>query len=202
MIAVMPAENAHDADLVADRILDAAVECFAEKGIGKTSMEDVARVARLARSGVYRYFRTKAELIDAALLRELGRYLHDLDTLSREGADVAEVAADGLVFTIQFIRGSVLLGELLLTNPEWLLPHLSLGGESIISAATEFLSVRMEQFLPGSGTSQERREVAETLVRVAMSFVLNRQSVIDLDDEQALRRYAKRVLVPLVQSLD
>ncbi|MCE5288741.1 MAG: TetR/AcrR family transcriptional regulator, partial [Nocardiaceae bacterium] len=117
----MTSANVSDAAAVQERILHAAVECFAQKGIGKTSMEDVARVAKLARSGVYRYFGTKGELIDAALLRELGRYLQGLDELSRDGGDVAEMAADGLVFTIQFIRGSVLLGELLLTNPEWLL---------------------------------------------------------------------------------
>ncbi len=200
MIGLMTAEQVRGGDAVAERILDAAMECFATKGIGKTSMEDVARTSQLARSGVYRYFGSKAELIDAALLRELNRYLDVLDALGRERGDVADIVADALVFTIEFIRGSALLGELLLTNPQWLLPHLSIGGGSIVSTATNFLAQRIEQFFPSVMSPELRRERAETAVRLAMSFVYNRESVVDLDDEEALRAYAKRTFMPLVRS--
>ncbi|EWM12709.1 TetR/AcrR family transcriptional regulator [Kutzneria sp. 744] len=58
-------------------ILTSAWRCFARDGFHATSMDDVIAASGLSASGVYRYFRSKDELIDAAgresmrLFREL-----------------------------------------------------------------------------------------------------------------------------------
>ncbi|MCZ4548499.1 TetR/AcrR family transcriptional regulator [Gordonia rubripertincta] len=50
-------------------ILVAAESCFEQFGIGKTTMEDVARAATLSRATVYRYFSDRDSLIMASVAR-------------------------------------------------------------------------------------------------------------------------------------
>ncbi len=52
-----------------DPILLAAEECFAQFGIAKTTMEDVARAANLSRATVYRRYSDRESLIMACVLR-------------------------------------------------------------------------------------------------------------------------------------
>ncbi|MFI1393888.1 TetR/AcrR family transcriptional regulator [Streptomyces sp. NPDC020681] len=47
------------------QILDGAARCFARNGFHATSMQDVLREAGLSAGAVYRYFRSKEELVSA-----------------------------------------------------------------------------------------------------------------------------------------
>lgn len=47
------------------QILDAATECFAEKGFHQTTMHDICQLAELSPGAVYRYFSSKEEIIEA-----------------------------------------------------------------------------------------------------------------------------------------
>ena len=50
-----------------ERILDAAMEAFAEAGYRRASMDQVAEAAGLTRQAVYHYFKSKAELFRASV---------------------------------------------------------------------------------------------------------------------------------------
>ena len=50
-----------------EQILDAANECFTQLGIQRTSVQDVARMAKVSRGTVYRYFVDRDVLIEAAI---------------------------------------------------------------------------------------------------------------------------------------
>ena len=54
-----------------DRVLDAALVCVARVGLGKTTLDDVAREAGCARATVYRCFPGKQALFTAVLEREV-----------------------------------------------------------------------------------------------------------------------------------
>ena len=58
-----------------DLIVDAAVEAFAERGIARTTVSDVARVAGVTRGLVYHYFPTMDELVDAVLDRSVAAFV-------------------------------------------------------------------------------------------------------------------------------
>ena len=49
-------------------ILNAAIEVFAKKGYEKTSISDIAQTINVAQGLCYRYFSSKEELFDAALM--------------------------------------------------------------------------------------------------------------------------------------
>ncbi|MFI6998201.1 TetR/AcrR family transcriptional regulator [Nocardia sp. NPDC050175] len=201
-VDALPASSAvsPSTDATADRILDAALTRFASAGIRGTSMDDVAREAKLARSGVYRYFRSKNDLIEAAVMRELQRFLREFEHATADAHDPTTIAAEGFVLTISFATTSPILGELLLTDSD-LLPYLTIRGGSIIAIARAFLVDRLRREAISPDDYDIQQEVAETAVRLAMSFVTNRDSCIDLDDEQTLRRYAGRVVAPIAALL-
>lgn len=54
-------------------ILDSAVACFALNGFQATSMDDVVKATGMSTSAVYRYFRSKDEIIEATIEEGLRR---------------------------------------------------------------------------------------------------------------------------------
>jgi AcrR family transcriptional regulator len=64
------------------RILAAAARAFAQYGQAKTTMEDIAETAQVARATVYKHFRTKEEVFRAVVHCELA----DIVGASREAA--------------------------------------------------------------------------------------------------------------------
>ena len=66
-----------------ERILAAATDHFTAFGYRKTSIEDVARAAGVAKGTVYLYYRSKPELLFHAVAREKRRYLEQLEPLWR-----------------------------------------------------------------------------------------------------------------------
>jgi AcrR family transcriptional regulator len=50
-----------------EKILDAAMMCFARKGFTETTIVDICREAQLSTGAVYRYFKNKNEIIEASI---------------------------------------------------------------------------------------------------------------------------------------
>ena len=70
-----------------DQILDAATERFAANGFQATGMADVIAATGLSAGAVYRYFRSKDELIEAIVDRVLGRAAQRFETFLDEEPD-------------------------------------------------------------------------------------------------------------------
>ena len=56
-----------------ERLLDAALETFAEIGFAAASVEDICRRGGFTRGAFYSSFRTKDELFEALFVRETAR---------------------------------------------------------------------------------------------------------------------------------
>ncbi|CAM3315790.1 hypothetical protein DESA109040_07805 [Deinococcus saxicola] len=79
-----------------EQVLDAAIRCFAEGGFHATGMADVIRESGLSAGSVYRYYKSKDELIAAIITRLLGQ-LHGRLTQASAGATTpAEVIGGAL----------------------------------------------------------------------------------------------------------
>jgi AcrR family transcriptional regulator len=74
----------------AEQILDAAAQLFAEQGVGRPGMEDVARAAGCSRATLYRHFDDKDALLRAFVRREAGAVLAEVGS---QANDVELVAA-------------------------------------------------------------------------------------------------------------
>jgi AcrR family transcriptional regulator len=62
----------------ADRILDAAAELVLRWGYKKTTIDDIAKQARVAKGTIYLHWKTREDLFMALLIREDFRYVEDL----------------------------------------------------------------------------------------------------------------------------
>jgi AcrR family transcriptional regulator len=86
-------------DSTRTRILEAALLCFKQLGIDKTSLIDVARTANLSRGTVYRYFSDRQSLIDATVERNTENYYSEAaEVMDRESRLVDQVGAFAEVF--------------------------------------------------------------------------------------------------------
>jgi AcrR family transcriptional regulator len=174
------------------QILDAAVATFANLGIRRTTMDDIARTAGLGRATVYRRFPQKGDLVRAALLHELRRFLADLDDAIAGAPTVRERLVEAFVVGVSGVRNHPLLSRLLATEPNDVLPHLTVDGGPIVAVAREYLA---EHIRAGVAAGEVRvadpDQTAEIMARIAHSMVLTPAGLLPSGDDRASRRFAR-----------
>src|SRR2546427_260983 len=121
------------------RILDSAFECVRDMGLGRTTMEDVARAAGVSRQTVYRYFPSKDHLILALVLREEEKFLTGVRTSFAATTDLEDACYESFLFCLRFAREHPLLDRLLATDPETLLPYLTTRGGPAMARARDVM---------------------------------------------------------------
>ncbi len=90
----MPKVSDAHRERVREQILDAAIGCFAERGIRPTTMADIIAASGLSAGAIYGYFDSKQELALAAMRR----------TIAGRAADVDDEAANGALSPAQILR--------------------------------------------------------------------------------------------------
>src|SRR2546421_4085154 len=121
------------------RILDAAFGCIQDVGLSRTTVEDVARAAGIARQTVYRYFPSKDHLILALVLREEEKFLDGVRAAFASSSNLQTTMEEALLFCLRFAREHPLLDRLLETDPEALLPFLTVRAAPVIGRARDVL---------------------------------------------------------------
>lgn len=181
----------------AQKILDAALKQFELFGIRRSTVEDITRRSGLARVTLYRTFANKDAIVEAVLVRELERFLSELAAEAGGYPTAEDKLVEGFVFTLTTMREHALLQRLLATEPETVLPFLTVEGDSVIQTASSFLAHQLAVALPDDKRTQiELLEVAEVTVRVIVSFVLTPSQNVALGDDDAARSFARRYLAP------
>jgi AcrR family transcriptional regulator len=69
-----------------DEILDAALECFADRGFAATRMDEVAARAGVTKGTVYLYFRTKEDLFKELVRTRLSPHIAAVESAAAAGA--------------------------------------------------------------------------------------------------------------------
>ena len=188
-------------DETARRILDAALEQFTLLGLRRSSVDDVAKRAGVSRVTVYRRFQTKDRLVEETLLRELSRFFQRLDVAVAGLPTMKERVVEGFVVALRHTRAHPLFGGLLRLEPEVVLPYMTVQGTSSLSATVEYLTGHLRRAQQAEGRPvEDPRPLAELMVRVAVSFLLNPASCIEMDDEDQARAFARRYLAPLLDA--
>lgn len=185
-------------DPIREQILDAATAQFESVGITRSTMNDITRRAGLARMTLYRRFANKQELVEATLLREAAYFLSDLQQEIDGHVTIEDKLTEGFSFTVEKLRDHDLLNRLLETEAEATVPYFTVQGAPLITAAAHFLASEVSRSLPDSRSYDELLVVAEVTVRLVISFVLSPSMVIDLDDPEVARAFARNQLGPLL----
>jgi AcrR family transcriptional regulator len=153
-----------------ERILEAAYACVARWGLSKTSVEDVAKEANLSRSTLYRYFPGgRDELVGAVVGWEHDRFFTRLYEAVRDATSLEEVIERGLTFAHRAIAEHEVLQRVLLTEPELLLPHLTVKNERMLRLVAGFLAPYLEAHPLAPGVMVD--ESADFLARMVLSYM-------------------------------
>jgi AcrR family transcriptional regulator len=178
-----------------ERILDAAAALLPRYGLHKTTMEDIAREAGCARPTVYKHYPSREALLGSLLLREVGRYLEELDRIQRHPA-TAKSLEDAFIFTLTYMRDHPVARGLLAMHPEEILTLLrGAGGDvlgPIVDAVAQLVAQQMDE---GALRRNDPRIVAEAFIRFVVSFVLVPRVAFDQGDEKAMRKLFREGLM-------
>jgi AcrR family transcriptional regulator len=197
-------DGAPPADGASERILTAAIQQVEDFGVRRFTIDDVARRVRLSRVTIYRYFPKKDRLLEAVLLHELHRFLKAVDAAVEPCATLEERLVEGFVFALSYLRKHRLLNRLLRTEPEFLLPALTVHAEPVLAAGREFIAgfARREADRGGLPLTREAIDgLSELLARAVLSFVLTPDSALGLRTPAEIRRFAERFLAPMLRAL-
>jgi AcrR family transcriptional regulator len=190
-------------DELFDRVAAAALDEFSEHGIRRTSMEDVARRAGVSRMTVFRRFASKQRLVEIVIAREVNRGMQELDLLWEGEQTLEDRLVAGFEFAGRYVRGHPLFDRLLRSEPDVLLPPLTLDGGPVLELYRSLIANRLQaEVNAGRAASTDIDGVAEVIARLAISLLLTRDGTITLDDPNSVRRLVNLTLLPMLQPHD
>lgn len=155
-----------------DPFLDAAARCFARHGVGRTSVQDVARELGIDRTTVYRQVGTIDQQVRLLLARDLNRLLSSIHS-ELEGRSGAEVIVEVLDAVVSFARAHPVLAKVLAHEPELLGPFLVSDLPALISRITAILAPLLGRAMDqGHLARRDPLAVAAWLARIGVSLIL------------------------------
>jgi AcrR family transcriptional regulator len=186
-------------DEIAVTVLDAALRQFELVGIAKSSVEDIAKRAKVARVTVYRRFHGKDALVEAVILRELHRFQRELSAAVAPYEDPEDQLVEGFAFTIHASRNHRLLQRLHETEPDELVPHLTTNGAAFLEIGRTYLAARMASELDDGRSYDELVVAADIASRLVISYAITPGAPINLDDPNVAREFARTYLVRILE---
>lgn len=192
-----PAEQDTDPALSAkDRILDAATRRFTVVGVDATTMSSIAAEANLSREWLYRHFSNRDALVAGVLQRELRRFIDGLAIRASDNGDVTAALTDAFVYSVEFLRDQQMLVGIIDHDMRLASTDLRNHAGALVAIAVRTCAGYLTD--PGGYQVDEATFIAETLTRLVGSTILAPRAVLDLHDEDTLRKYAARVVSAIV----
>lgn len=181
------------ADDVRERILAATVACLGRYGIAKTTVDDAAQEAGVARATVYRHFPDgKDQLIAEAITWAVAQFFQELARAVADAPDFPTLVEQALVHAHRAVDEHVVLQKVLQTEPERLLPHLTQSAPQVQRVLGDYLAGLLADQPLWPGVDAE--EAGEWLARMGLSFILA-QGRWDLTDPESVRHLVRDELL-------
>ena len=178
---------------VRERLLQATYDCVARWGLAKTTVEDAARAAGVSRATVYRYFPGgRDELIGAVVGWEFARFFRRLYDEVHEAETLEEVMERGLVFAHNAILDHEVLQRILQTEPEILVPRLTVEANETHTLIAAFLVPYLVRH--GMVEGAELDAAADFLARMVLSYI-GSPGRWDLNDPEQVARLVRAELL-------
>ncbi len=179
-------------------IIEATYACVARWGLSKTTVEDAAREAGVSRATVYRNFPGgREELIDAVVAWATLEFFLRLYEQVRDASTLEEVMERGIVFAHRAIVEHEVLQLVLRTEPEKLLPALTVESNRIRDGIAAFLVPYLEQ--RGVSEGVELDQASDFLARMLLSY-MGQPGRWDLEDPAQVARLVRAELLAGVVS--
>jgi AcrR family transcriptional regulator len=186
-------------------ILDAALAAFLDLWIRRTSVGDIARRAGTSPATLYRKFPGKQALVEAVVMREINATLARVDAaMTKVAEDDIETQLVTLILTVTSqVRRHRLVERLLATEPTLLLPMLTTDAAPVIALGRDYLASFLARWqAEGRIADFDPAPYAESLARLALSWLLTPQTLVPLEDAASLRPYIAAHVLPAIRPAD
>ena len=97
-------ENGTKKELNRESILKIAQEIFSKYGYRKTTLDDIANAVRKGKSSLYYYFKSKEDLFQAVIMKEVEVLAKELDKVINRNTDPVDKLRDYLLTKITTFR--------------------------------------------------------------------------------------------------
>lgn len=181
-----------------DAILTAAEEELTVLGLRRSNVDEMARKAGVSRSTLYRRFQDKEALIAAVVNRVGNEAVTELrDAVA--GKTGTEAAVDAFCAAVNVFNTRKIL-RVLFMGSERALPNelVRFLERKLIDLVVSQLAVLLKE----SGINKSDEEllvISELLMKISLSYLGNPSRFVSFDDPAAVREFAQKHLVPLVQ---
>lgn len=182
---------------VRERVLEGALACVSRFGLAKTTVDDVARASGVSRATIYRYFPGGRDQIEADLVAwETGRFFARLGGAVSGAPDIVALMEEALIFAPAALAAHEVLQRVLATEPDRLLPLITVSADRVLPLVTAFLVPYLDQeeregrLRPGV----EVRPAADYVARMFLSL-LNAPGGWDLTDRSQVRTLVRAELL-------
>lgn len=180
-----------------ERVLDGAYFCIARFGLAKTTIEDVAKESGVSRATIYRWFPGgRDQLVRDTVVWEMNRFFGRLADAVVGAPDFATLLEDGLLFAHRAVVEHEVLQKVLLTEPDRLLPLLTIESQRVLKYISAFLLPYLEReeragrLAPGV----DQRATADFIARMILSLISS-QGRWDLTDRAQVRTLVREELL-------
>lgn len=149
------------------RILEAATELFISQGYRKTSVDEVARQAAVAKGTVYLYFKTKSDLLLHAIALEKSRYVGGALAILAGDQPPREKLRSYLAEVFVLAHQMPLVSRLMSGDRELLVAVEDMGGfgtQSAVDMQASFFSYLMRRAAPRDALTPEQIEARARVV--------------------------------------
>ncbi|ORW09286.1 hypothetical protein AWC16_17065 [Mycolicibacter longobardus] len=207
MLSSTPHDSYHglvpngSADELSERILQAALTCFQEVGVRRTSMDNIAREARVGRITVFRRFESKERLAQLVLLRVLEQTAEKVRLAFTGARDLENGLTEAIFASVKEIRDHPLFVKLMKTEPELFLGTVTAEEMSAIALMRHSVTGWLGSSGGGPLSDEDAAMVAESTVRLGVSLILAPGGPIPLHDDGGMRAFIARYLVPGIARL-
>ena len=187
-----------DYDATEKRILDGALQEAAAHGINKLTMEGIANRANLNRATLYRRFGSMDNVLTQLAMREARKLMRALSEAT-DGIDEPELLlAEGFVAAIRFAREHPVIARTAEFEPGMLVRAGLANNAAMLSLGARFMAdtIRWAQS-KNKATHLNANKAGDTAARLFASFVLMPGGINHLKNDQAARKYAREIFVPL-----
>lgn len=153
----------------------------------------------MGRATLFRRFANREVLLSALALREVRAAIAEVDSQLSRITDPEELLVAPAVAVTRYVRDNRLLQNLLRSDPEEMLPLLTLRGEAVMALGQAYIAGHLMR-LRDLGVEIDAdlvEPLAEVMGRLTLSIVLNPSTVLPIDDEPRLEEMVRRMFAPL-----
>jgi len=179
-----------------NRILDAALTCYEETGIGGTRLEDVARTAGIGRTTLYRYVKNRDDLLNQVVLRDAEEQRAEMEVLTRYQQSLADSLVDSVMHVMRGRRHRPINKLLFGSKDSAVIDRINLSPSNFRAMTEMLLAPQFERALDRGEVREgvTLNAASDWLARVILSLVTYPEEF--LEDEEALRLFLRQFLVP------